>query len=404
MKNEYKSFTLQEVKSTSEGAGFVEGIGNTLFEVDKYGDIAIDYKGINEFVENGSVYDQHGATDGGEMGDYTIDKQLGTIEEAKAVPNGLYVKWQWHTDSKSQSYKAKIQDKIDRNKNVFLSIGYKLAEPAIYVYQNEFKSKLSEYIPKDKLPAVLKKAEGMQRVRLIVPKVNEITITPNPVNENSMATGYKAEKNSEIEFTKDEFKATFLGAQIIDRVTCGAIDTLWYRAQSKISNLLCPWWDESPNEDEAEEALTVIGIIDEFAMLAKAIYAKMSELETVEPAIQLKAAYSNPDQFEFKGKNVAQNGQNLLKAVEEFSDKAEKYTEYRKEFGEQEVKAGREFSAKNEKQTRTIQTVAKDIEAKAKSISKNIDAMLASLGGGQEVKAELEALEMQSLEYQDFIY
>ncbi len=278
--NEYKSFALQEVKSSNDGAGFVEGVANTLYDLDEYGDIAIDYKGVDDLIKDGAVYDQHGATNGKNKGEYTVGNQLATIDDARPQNGGLFVRWQWHTDTPSQNYRAKIQDKIDRQKPVYLSIGYTLAEPARYVYSQNYKSELPNYIPAEKLPAVLAKAQGLQRIRIIVPKSNEITITPRPVNRNSMATLYKSIMGKQIEFTEQGFKSEFLGEEIEDALALSAIDTLYYRLRSALCCICFPSWDEDAgNEDEMAESTNAAGAIEEFCEMAKGVFAKMQELE-----------------------------------------------------------------------------------------------------------------------------
>lgn len=387
MNDERREFELLEAKSEN---GIVTGLGNTIFEVDRYGDIVIGYEGLDEMVRDGFIADSHGLDSGnGDMGNYTYKGMAGIITAARQTEKGLEMSWQFDPSDSSQDLRKKVEFRIDNQKTVATSIGFKAIDPVI-IYRSQYKTLLPNYIPSSKLAKVLKDAEKFTSVRVLKTRPHELSLAPRPVNEGSVMNQYKNMKTeSKIEFTKDEFKGEFLGVQIVDSITLAAIERLLWRMQSKISNLLMPW-DDSVEEDATAEALTVNGIVDETMNLVKAVYAKMSELELTDIAIEAKGMFSD-SLLEFKSKNVVTNGEKLVSAFEDWKTKAEKFAEYRKGEMDKEFKAGKKHSGKTEKQLSDIQDIAKTIKSGGHSIYKSIEDMLAMPEDeGKSLQTELE--------------
>lgn len=393
MNDERREFELLEAKTEN---GVVTGLGNTIYEVDRYGDIVIGYEGLDELVRDGFIADSHGLDSGnGDMGNYTYKGMAGIINSARQTDKGLEMSWSFDPSNSSQDLRKKVEFRIDNQKTVATSIGFKAIDPVI-ILRSQYSTLLPNYIPKNKLQKVLEDAKKFTSVRVMKTRPHELSLAPRPVNEGSIMNGYKNMKTeSKVKFAKDEFKGEFLGEQIIDRITCSAIDTLWYRASGRISNLLCPWMDMEVEEDESAEALNVNGILDEFVTLAKVIYAKMSEIELLDTPSELKSAYGEKD-FEFKSKNVVTNGEKLVIALDDWKAKAEKFAEYRKSEIEEEFKAGKTHSGKTEKQLLAIKDLSKSIKDNGHSIYKSIEEMM-SLPNDTEGKSLANELELNLL-------
>lgn len=280
---EYKTVQVSAVEKGQDGYGSLTGRGNSIFTVDRYGDVAIGYKNLDSLKKDGFLTDTHGLTEG-EMGNYTYKGQYGTIDVAKQDAEGLFVKTDFYKDEESQKLRSRVEDRFNRGKGVYFSIGWKNSEAPIILYPSQYKSELPKHVPEDKVNSIIEQAKGLARIRLIVPEVKEIALAPTPVDKNAAVESYKNMK--EIQFENSEFKAEFLGAEIEDYIGIQAIESLYYKMRGVLYKFCgIPQWgdiytDLLPSlENEDLETEQVCGAIDEFAVIAKAIFTKMQELE-----------------------------------------------------------------------------------------------------------------------------
>jgi hypothetical protein len=99
-----------------------------------------------------------------------------------------------------------------------------------------------------------------------------------------------------------------LGKEVEDSLALSAIDTLYNRLRSSLYDSCYPssWIGEEPEtEDEGMESEEVLGAIDEFCEIAKAVFIKMQELEEENgnagiPEDELEIAKSLREPIEFK--------------------------------------------------------------------------------------------------------
>lgn len=395
MSLEYKVFAVNSAESGDDGYGYVQGYGNTVFSVDRYGDIVTEYVGLDKLIVDGFVTDTHGLTEG-EMGNYTYKGQYGTIGKAEVDDTGLFVKLDFYKNQAAQELRSQIEDRINRKKNVYLSIGWKPAEPPIFVYPSEYKTALPKYLPKDKVQAAIDKATeyNVSRIRLVKAVVSEIAFAPKPVNTESAVTTFKNEMEK-LTFIKDKFKAIFLGKDVEERIAISAIDTLYYRMRDAICTACIPGWnswdynsttDGAGIEDEALESLNVNGAIDEFATIAKGVFKKMQELEAEgNPTTDTEAEKSLRERLNFKGDKPR-----TFDVI---------YAEFKSIVDSDEFKAGAKHSKATKEQlakAQQLHTEMKDMATDmADKAQEAYDCMKDMMGDSEEEKAALELMELE---------
>lgn len=121
-----RAFSIQGLKflSADEGGspnGSGEGYASTFDTINSYGDCikrGAFLKCLPEFLFKGFVAFGH---------DWDAPA-IGTITDAYEDDHGLYVKWEFHSDEESQRIRTVYQERLERGKNVGLSIGFSIAK------------------------------------------------------------------------------------------------------------------------------------------------------------------------------------------------------------------------------------------------------------------------------------
>jgi len=336
---QYKSIEF-ECKASTASNGGLTGHANTLYTVDRYGDVCTGYTGLENLVNDGFVTDTHGLPEG-EMGDYTYKGQLGIINIAKPDATGLDVDISYHPDEDSQKIRAKVENRIDNHKSVFFSIGWRPAKPPIIINAANFKSMLPKYVPADKVNQIIEQAKDLPKIRLIEAEVREIALAPRPVDNRAFASSYKNMETT-ILFEGNNFKAEFLGEEIEDRISLAAIQMINDREMNALYNACIPGWGEGDDsEDEDKETADCMAIIDEAATLKKGIIQKMQELEASgtlteeEKAEMLKKAVVENTEFKSGAKHSKSTVEKYKEVMDSCKSMQDKIKEHHKAMKEE---------------------------------------------------------------------
>lgn len=114
---ERKQVTLLEAKAGDDGHGWLEGYASVKNNVDSYGDVIVDgaYKNLDQFIKSGwSGFNHEGV--------------VGTIETAFEDAKGLFVRVAFHSDEDSQKVRIRTKERLERGKDVGMSILYQTLE------------------------------------------------------------------------------------------------------------------------------------------------------------------------------------------------------------------------------------------------------------------------------------
>lgn len=223
----HKSFIFEGCKVLDEGNGRLTGYGSLLYTPDRGAEIIIGYDDVDEFVKSGFMSDTHGRRSG-ELGKHTMSDTIGLIEDAKVDSKGLWVDAAFHSDQPSQDIRTKVRERMDKKKDVPLSIGYKITQPPIYVYRSDYLKELARFIPKEHLAECLEGCKAYSQVKLIRVAPFEISTVPRAMHQGALAEGAKSDM-SKIQITKDGFKAEFLGENIESQISWNAVCTIMDR-------------------------------------------------------------------------------------------------------------------------------------------------------------------------------
>jgi hypothetical protein len=111
-------------KSSDEGSGVLEGIGNMIGEIDSYWTVshprskAFQAEAIQKFITNGMMLPGHSTREG----------QIGMIGDASVNGREFNVKCMYHSDDESQRYRTIAKERVDNGKTVGLSIGFTVSQ------------------------------------------------------------------------------------------------------------------------------------------------------------------------------------------------------------------------------------------------------------------------------------
>lgn len=285
----HKSFVFEGCKALDEGHGRITGHGSLLYTPDRGAEIIIGYDDVDEFVKSGFMSDTHGRR-AGEVGKHTMSDTIGLIEDAKVDSRGLWVDASFHSDQPSQDIRTKVKERMDKNKDVPLSIGYKVTAPPIYVHRSDYGKELPRFIPKEFLSECLEGCKAFSQVKLIRVAPFEISTVPRAMHGGALAEGAKSDM-SVIQITKEGFKADFLGTNIEMSIAWQAICVILDRLRWYILDVVY-------SADEiAEKTEKISGACRQ----AEAIIAELTPkiLETKEMATEGMKAFISP-QFEQK--------------------------------------------------------------------------------------------------------
>ena len=104
----------------TDGVGSFEGIAAVFSNVDRQNDAIIPgafTRTLETFVKSGFLANAH---------DWS--EPVGTISEAYEVSEGLYVRGQFHSTPKAQLLRKVIRERLERGKDVAMSIGFQITD------------------------------------------------------------------------------------------------------------------------------------------------------------------------------------------------------------------------------------------------------------------------------------
>jgi len=104
----------------TDGVGSFEGIAAVFSNVDRQNDViqpGAFSKTIEGFVKSGFLANAH---------DWS--EPVGTISEAYEVDAGLFVRGQFHSTPKAQLLRKVIRERLERGKDVAMSIGFQITD------------------------------------------------------------------------------------------------------------------------------------------------------------------------------------------------------------------------------------------------------------------------------------
>lgn len=185
MNVECKFTALKDLTVTDEGPGTIEGYRSVFGVIDEGGDIVV--KGafantLSEYLHLGFTAHSH---------DWTFSEAVGFPIEAKEDDNGWWVKSQFHSTDDAQKIRTKAKERMEAGKQVGFSFGY-APKSFVHIEAKDYEAELPKYIKADLLPAMLKKAQEFNRIRVLKEvEAIEDSIVTAPMNKRAAATGVK---------------------------------------------------------------------------------------------------------------------------------------------------------------------------------------------------------------------
>lgn len=184
---ERKYISLKDLKVSDDGPGTIEGYRSVFGVIDEGGDIVV--KGA--FAETLSEYLHGGFT--AQAHDWNFKEAVGFPVEAFEDDHGWFVKSQFHSTPDAQAIRTKAKERMDAGKQVSFSFGY-APKKYIHIEAKDYEAELPKYIKADLLPAMLKKAQEFNRIRVLkAVEAIEDSIVTAPMNKRAAATGVKSE-------------------------------------------------------------------------------------------------------------------------------------------------------------------------------------------------------------------
>ncbi len=186
MNVERKFTALKDLKVTDEGPGTIEGYRSVFGVIDEGGDIVIKgaFAGtLSEYLHSGFTAQAH---------DWDFKEAVGFPVDAYEDEHGWFVRSQFHSTPDAQQIRTKAKERMDAGKQVSFSFGY-APKKYIYIEAKDFEKELPNYIKPDLLPAMLKKAQEFNRIRVLKEvEAIEDSIVTAPMNKRAAATGVKS--------------------------------------------------------------------------------------------------------------------------------------------------------------------------------------------------------------------
>lgn len=186
MNVERKFTALKDLKVTDEGPGTIEGYRSVFGVIDEGGDIVV--KGafadtLSEYLHGGFTAQAH---------DWDFKEAVGFPVDAYEDDHGWFVKSQFHSTLDAQQIRTKAKERMDAGKQVSFSFGY-APKKYIHIEAKDYEAELPKYIKADLLPAMLKKAQDFNRIRVLkAVEAIEDSIVTAPMNKRAAATGVKS--------------------------------------------------------------------------------------------------------------------------------------------------------------------------------------------------------------------
>lgn len=111
-----RSFALRAQSDSNSKDGGGSGIASVLGVMDSYRSVwspkCYDKKVLAEFKQAGFISDSH-----------KWDEDVATIDDAKVSRNELSIKWTYYSTDDAQQMRTKVSERIERQKEVGLSVG-----------------------------------------------------------------------------------------------------------------------------------------------------------------------------------------------------------------------------------------------------------------------------------------
>lgn len=187
MNVERKYTALKDLKVSDEGPGTIEGYRSVFGVIDEGGDIVV--KGafantLSDYLHSGFTAQAH---------DWDFKEAVGFPVEAREDDHGWYVKSQFHSTPDAQAIRTKAKERMEAGKQVSFSFGY-APKKFSHIEAKDYEAELPKYIKADLLPAMLKKAQEFNRIRVLKEvEAIEDSIVTAPMNKRAAATGVKSQ-------------------------------------------------------------------------------------------------------------------------------------------------------------------------------------------------------------------
>jgi HK97 family phage prohead protease len=184
---ERKFTSLKDLKVLDDGPGTIEGYRSVFGVIDEGGDIVV--KGA--FAETLSDYLHSGFT--AQAHDWDFKEAVGFPVDSYEDDHGWFVKSQFHSTPDAQAIRTKAKERMDAGKQVSFSFGY-APKKYTYIEAKDYEKELPNFIKPELLPAMLKKAQEFNRIRVLkAVEAIEDSIVTAPMNKRAAATGVKSE-------------------------------------------------------------------------------------------------------------------------------------------------------------------------------------------------------------------
>lgn len=184
---ERKFTLLKDLKVSDDGPGTIEGYRSVFGVIDEGGDIVV--KGA--FAETLSDYLHSGFT--AQAHDWDFKEAVGFPVDSYEDDHGWYVRSQFHSTPDAQAIRTKAKERMEAGKQVSFSFGY-APKKYVHIEAKDYEAELPKYIKADLLPAMLKKAQDFNRIRVLkAVEAIEDSIVTAPMNKRAAATGVKSE-------------------------------------------------------------------------------------------------------------------------------------------------------------------------------------------------------------------
>jgi uncharacterized protein len=202
---EHKSVPLKDLKVSDDGPGTIEGYRSVFGVIDEGGDIVL--KGA--FAETLSDYLHSGFT--AQAHDWDFKEAVGFPVDSYEDDHGWFVKSQFHSTPDAQAIRTKAKERMEAGKQVSFSFGY-APKKYIHIEAKDYEAELPKYIKADLLPAMLKKAQDFNRIRVLkAVEAIEDSIVTAPMNKRAAATGVKSETETK-ELSEDQIQQVLTSA------------------------------------------------------------------------------------------------------------------------------------------------------------------------------------------------
>lgn len=350
---EHKFTALKDLKVIDDGAGTIEGYRSVFGVIDEGGDIVV--KGafantLSDYLHSGFTAQAH---------DWDFKEAVGFPVDAREDDHGWFVKSQFHSTPDAQAIRTKAKERMDAGKQVSFSFGY-APKKFSYIEAKDYEAELPKYIKADLLPAMLKKAQEFNRIRVLKEvEAIEDSIVTAPMNKRAAATGVKSEAKGML---TEEMAQTTPSTWEIESAFC--------RVVRKIA-------ESAKNAQTIGESFDwrakVMDLISEYGpQLQPVIISQIEEFLT-----------SSDDEFYLKGRTVSDS----FESFDDVVAALEKQTHNMQRNHENRVKEGRILSTSN--------------RAKVQAARDALDELLvASEPPPAEKELNVDALRTQSLRMQ----